>query len=80
MEINKNEIYTVKEIAQILKMSEDTVRKRIRAASLPAIKVGGRYRILGSEILKLFRKKIILQIDKKTKKFIEDKRQKKLFT
>ena len=39
------EVYSVKEVAEILKTSQQQVRKMILAEELPAIKVGREWRI-----------------------------------
>ena len=50
------EFLTVKEVAELLKMSEATVRKWCREGVLPAVKLGKSYRIRRSDIDKLFEK------------------------
>lgn len=39
------ELLTVHETAEILKMHYDTVSRWVRIGKIPAVKVGGRYRI-----------------------------------
>jgi len=49
------EFYTVKEVAEILKVSERTVQKWCRDGVLNAMKLpGGHYRIPVEEVRKLF--------------------------
>lgn len=42
---NSLEIYSVKEVAAILKTSRQQVRKMIQAEELPAVKVGREWRV-----------------------------------
>lgn len=78
LEIKPNEVYTTKETRSFLKVSESTLKRYLKQGIIKAYKVGGRYRILGSEILRLISPKIessVYQIYKriknKTKKAIE---------
>jgi len=50
-EINPNEVYTTKETRDFLKVSESTLKRYLKKGIIRAHKIGGRYRILGSEIL-----------------------------
>lgn len=52
-EINPKEIYTTKEAQDFLKISTSTIKRFLKAGIIKAYKVGGTYRIWGSEILKL---------------------------
>jgi len=52
-EINPNEIYTTEEMQDFLKVSNSTVKRMLKKGIVKAYKVGGRYRIWGSEILRL---------------------------
>lgn len=52
-EINPNEVYTTKETRRLLKISESTVKRLIKKGLINANKVGGQYRILGKEILRV---------------------------
>lgn len=52
MEINQNELYTVKETATFLKCGLNTVYKFIRDGKLKGLKIG-RLKITGSSILNL---------------------------
>lgn len=51
--ISPNEIYTTEEARDFLKVSESTIKRLLKAGIIKAYKVGGQYRIWGSEILKL---------------------------
>lgn len=53
MPIVENEIYTSEEIESLLKISRSTFLRLIKKGVLQARKVGGQYRILGQEILRL---------------------------
>lgn len=52
-EINPNKVYTTKETRDFLKISESTLKRHLKKGIIRAHKIGGRYRILGSEILLL---------------------------
>lgn len=71
-EINPKEVYTTKEARDFLKVSESTIKRMIKNGILKAYKVGGRYRIWGSEILQLISPKLESNIYKVYKR-IKDK-------
>jgi len=48
-----NEIYTAEETKSLLKISRSTFLRLIKRGALQARKVGGQYRILGEEIIRL---------------------------
>lgn len=50
-EIKPNRIYTTGETQEYLKISKSTIKRLLKKGILKANKVGGRYKILGSEIL-----------------------------
>lgn len=52
-EIKPNEIYTTGEAQDFLKVSNSTIKRLLKRGIIKAYKVGGRYRIWGSEILRL---------------------------
>jgi excisionase family DNA binding protein len=52
-EIKEYEVYTLKESQDLLKVSERTMMRMIKKGTLLAGKVGGQYRILGKELLRL---------------------------
>lgn len=52
-EINPNEIYTTHETEKLLKISGSTIKRLLKKGLIRANKVGGQYRILGKEILRL---------------------------
>lgn len=51
--INPDEIYTTEETRDFLKISESTIKRLLKRGIIKAYKVGGQYRIWGSEILSL---------------------------
>ena len=78
MAIKPDEVYTTEETQKFLKVSKSTIKRLLRRGILKAYKVGGQYRIWGSEILKLVSPKVELKVYKvykkardKTKKTIE---------
>jgi excisionase family DNA binding protein len=52
-EIKENAVYTTTEAQNLLKVSESTIKRLLKNGILRANKVGGQYRILGKEILRL---------------------------
>lgn len=52
-EIKPNTIYTTAETQKLLKISNSTIKRLLKNGLLKANKVGGQYRILGKEILRL---------------------------
>ena len=52
-EIKPNIIYTTAETQKLLKISNSTIKRMLKNGLLKANKVGGQYRILGKEILRL---------------------------
>lgn len=52
-EIKPNQIYTTEETREFLKISESTTKRLLKRGIIKAYKVGGQYRIWGSEILRL---------------------------
>ncbi len=53
MEIKPNSVYTTAETQEILKISNSTIKRLLKAGFIRANKIGGQYRILGKEILRL---------------------------
>ena len=77
-EIKPNQVYTTKEAKDFLKISDSTIKRWLKKGILRANKIGGTYRILGREILRLISPKIeekavrtYQTIKQKTKKTIE---------
>ena len=52
-EIQPKQIYTTEETRDFLKISESTAKRLLKRGAIKAYKVGGQYRIWGSEILRL---------------------------
>jgi len=76
--IKPNEVYTTKEAQDYLKVSNSTIKRFLKKGIVQANKVGGRYKILGRELLRLVSpeterkgEKIYLKIKQKVKKTIE---------
>jgi len=57
-EIKPDEIYTTKEARDFLKISSSTTKRLLKRGIIKAYKVGGTYRIWGSEILSLVSPKL----------------------
>lgn len=53
MSIKPDEVYTTKETQDFLKISESTIKRMLKNGIIKAYRVGGQYRIWGSEILRL---------------------------
>lgn len=77
-QIDPDKVYTTREAKSFLKISESTMKRLLKKGIIKAYKVGGQYRIWGSEILKLVSPKLesgVYQVYKKardkTKKTIE---------
>lgn len=58
MDINENEVYTVKEAEEILKVSTSTMMRLLKKGLIRSAKVGKQYRILGKELLRVVSPKI----------------------
>ncbi len=52
-EIKPNAVYTTNETRKLLKISNSTIKRMLKKGLIKANKVGGQYRILGKEILRL---------------------------
>jgi len=52
-EIKPNEVYTTDEAKDLLKVSPSTIKRLLKKGILRANKVGGQYRIMGKELLRL---------------------------
>lgn len=71
MEIKPNEVYTTEEARSFLKVSESTIKRMLKKGIIKAHKVGGTYRIWGSEILILVSPKLESSVYKKYAKVRE---------
>ena len=79
MEINPNEVYTTEEAQDFLKVSNSTIKRLIKNGIIKAYKVGGRYRILGKDVLHAVSPAVesrtanfYLRLKKKAKQVIQD--------
>ena len=52
-EIKPLAVYTTTETQEVLRISESTIKRLLKNGAIRANKVGGQYRILGKEILRL---------------------------
>ncbi len=57
-EINPNEVYTTGETQALLKISESTIKRFLKRGIIRANKLGGQYRILGKELLRILSPRI----------------------
>ena len=53
-EIQEKQVYTREEAEDLLKISRSTMMRLIKRRVINAAKIGGQYRILGGDLLKLF--------------------------
>lgn len=52
-EIKPNAVYTTEETRHVLRISDSTIKRLLKKGLLRANKVGGQYRIMGKEILRV---------------------------
>ena len=52
-EIKQNAVYTTLEAQELLKISNSTIKRMLKKGLIKANKIGGQYRILGKELLRL---------------------------
>lgn len=76
--IEPNKVYTTKEAQDYLKVSKSTIKRLLKRGIIRANKVGGRYKILGEELLRLVSPKVetkakhlYYHLKDKTKEIIE---------
>jgi len=53
----KSNYYTIEEVAELLKVNKESVRRWVRSKKLPAIKLGGKYIRIEANDLSVFIKK-----------------------
>ncbi|KKT25198.1 MAG: hypothetical protein UW11_C0033G0003 [Parcubacteria group bacterium GW2011_GWA2_43_9b] len=71
-EIKSEAVYTTAETQKILKVSSSTIKRLLKKGLIRANKIGGQYRILGKEILRL----VSPEVEKKAiKSYLDFKRQ-----
>lgn len=73
MAIDPKEIYTTKETQEFLKISSSTMKRFLKKGLIKAYRVGGTYRIWGSEILKLISPEVETKVYRKLYKPIKEK-------
>jgi excisionase family DNA binding protein len=71
-EIKINEVYTTKQTEELLQISNSTLKRLLKKGLLRANKIGGQYRILGHELLRL----LSPEVDKATTKMYQKVKQK----
>ena len=78
-DIKPNDVYTTQEAQDFLKISKSTVKRYLKRGIIKANKVGGRYKILGKELLILVSpsleakaKKLYHYLKEETKKRIKN--------
>ena len=78
-EIRPNNVYTTEETRDFLKISKSTIKRWLKKGLIRANKVGGQYRILGAEILRLISpdlekeaQKLYREIKEKTKQRVKN--------
>ncbi|MDP2933383.1 MAG: helix-turn-helix domain-containing protein [bacterium] len=64
-EINPNEVYTTGETQKLLKVSDSTIKRLLKKGLIRANKIGGQYRILGKELLRLLSPTLEYKAEKK---------------
>jgi len=72
MIVEEHEIYTPQETITLLKISDSTFRRLIRSGVLRAAKIGGQYRILGREILRLLNPSLPSKVKRAYKRVVEE--------
>ena len=77
-EIKSDQLYTTKESQDFLRVSNSTIKRFLKGGIVKANKVGGRYRVMGKELLRLVSPeveekaiKVYQNLKKKTKRTIE---------
>ncbi len=53
MEIRENQVYTMEETGELLKVSPSTMTRLVKKGLIRTAKIGRQYRILGKEILRV---------------------------
>jgi len=65
LEIKPNSVYTTKEAEELLKVSNSTMKRLLKKGLICANKIGGQYRILGHELLRLLSPEVDSKISDK---------------
>lgn len=71
-DIKLNAVYTTSEVRDLLKVSDSTIKRLLKRGIIRANKVGGQYRILGKEVLRLISPELA---KKSTKAYLNVKKQ-----
>ncbi len=69
-EIKPNAVYTTAETKSLLKISDSTIKRMLKKGLIRANKVGGQYRIMGKEILRVISPELE---EKATQKYLKIK-------
>jgi len=75
-ELKPNSVYTTSEARNFLKISNSTIKRLLKKGIIKANKVGGQYRILGKEILRLVSPRIerrVVSVYQKIKSRVKNK-------
>jgi len=64
-EIKENGVYTTAETQELLKISPSTVKRMLKKGLIRANKIGGQYRILGKELLRILSPELEIQAGRK---------------
>lgn len=64
-EIKENAVYTTQETQELLKISPSTIKRMLKKGLIRANKIGGQYRILGKELLRLLSPQLEAEAEKK---------------
>lgn len=67
--IKANELYNTKEARDFLKVSESTIKRWLKKGIIQANKIGGRYKIVGAELLRLISPEVESKTAKVYRKF-----------
>ena len=77
-DIKPDQVYTTEETQEYLRVSKSTIKRLLKKGILRANKVGGRYKILGSEMIRLVSpvaekkaRKIYINLENKAKTVIK---------
>ncbi len=78
-EIEPNAVYTTEEAQELLKISNSTIKRLLKRGIIKAHKLGGQYRFLGKEILRVVSpelerdaEQVYAKIKAKTKETLKD--------
>ena len=75
-EIKPLAVYTTTETQEVLRISESTIKRLLKKGAIRANKVGGQYRILGKELLRLISPRVerkAVRVYQKIKRQVKNK-------